>query len=299
MLAVRAPRTNDEKAEYETAQPCFYPFGERIWREVGDFRDGLMAGLGGPSSTADIAVNIAKNATTAAKRKQVHELKALREKIPASEAAALNAMDQAIEKLMHEVLSEEGQRHVELKSAKAILKDRVRMFLEEDVLAGRLVRRCKDENYYVAVDDLLPWADFRKITVERELAQEAQVVQVRVDGAGIHQTSRHAVGMLGASVAGPAGKGPTPAPWWLEDARDHKPEGFQPWYVPARYFARQLVLNDPTLLAKRDVLVAKVAKSLEGVNINKRGGKKAPSSGTVRKALVKIDLSPSPTTNEN
>ena len=78
------------------------------------------------------------------------------------------------------------------------------------------------------------------------------------------------------------------SPWLAVNPKDPKPE--QPWYAPARYFARQLVKDDTTLLTKRDVLCDKVAASLKGAGIYKRGGKHPFSTGTVKKALVNVKL---------
>ena len=86
-----------------------------------------------------------------------------------------------------------------------------------------------------------------------------------------------------ATVAAPAEK-----PWLIADPRD--PESKQSWYTPARYFARQLVEKDSTLLLKRDALAEKVSQSLANAGIYKRGGKKAPSQGTVLKALSNVSL---------
>lgn len=64
-----------------------------------------------------------------------------------------------------------------------------------------------------------------------------------------------------------------------------------PWYTPARYFARQLVIDDSTLLVKKLKLAEKVADSLAGVGIFKRGKIKKPlSSGTVLKSFVNVAL---------
>ena len=75
-------------------------------------------------------------------------------------------------------------------------------------------------------------------------------------------------------------------PWLRVDPRDPSPK--QPWYTPARYFARQLVVDDSTLLSKRDILAAKVSKSLTTAGIYKRGGTKALSADTVKKALSNV-----------
>lgn len=77
-------------------------------------------------------------------------------------------------------------------------------------------------------------------------------------------------------------------PWLMPDPQDPHPE--QPWYTPARYFARQCVKEDSTLLTKRKILAQKVAQSLGKVHIFKRGGKKPPEDTTVLKALANISL---------
>ena len=74
----------------------------------------------------------------------------------------------------------------------------------------------------------------------------------------------------------------------MADQSDPTPE--QDWYTPARYFARQLVKNDSTLLTKKSKLTEKVSQSLAAVKIFKRGGKMPLSAGTVLKALSKVSL---------
>ena len=77
-------------------------------------------------------------------------------------------------------------------------------------------------------------------------------------------------------------------PWLIHDQRDLDPE--QPWYTPARYFARQLVKEDATLLLKKLRLANKVSQSLNKARIYKRGGKEVPVASTVLKALSNINL---------
>jgi hypothetical protein len=74
--------------------------------------------------------------------------------------------------------------------------------------------------------------------------------------------------------------------WNIYDSRDPKPE--QPWYTPARYFARQLIKDDSTLLTKANVLADKVVQSLNRVGIYKRGGKKPLSATTVKKSFSNV-----------
>lgn len=75
-------------------------------------------------------------------------------------------------------------------------------------------------------------------------------------------------------------------PWLIADPHDPEPE--QDWYVAARYFARQLVVEDSTLLLKRKLLASNVSQSLSAVNINKRGGKFPLNPATVLKAFNNI-----------
>lgn len=87
----------------------------------------------------------------------------------------------------------------------------------------------------------------------------------------------------------PAKAGPvSEKPWLLIDPSD--PKAIQPWYTPARYFARQLVIEDSTLLQKRSVLADKVSKSLADTGFKKRGGKLALKSDTVLKAFSNVCL---------
>jgi len=74
---------------------------------------------------------------------------------------------------------------------------------------------------------------------------------------------------------------------WLE-VNPNDPIAVQPWYTPARYFARKLVEDDSTLLHKRKLLAEKTSKSLKDVGIFKRGGKLPIAGATVLKAFTNI-----------
>ena len=77
-------------------------------------------------------------------------------------------------------------------------------------------------------------------------------------------------------------------PWLLANPTD--PKALNDWYTPARYFARQLVLSDSTLLTKKPVLARKVSNSLANAGIYKRGGKKPFDASTVLKAFSNVQL---------
>lgn len=79
-------------------------------------------------------------------------------------------------------------------------------------------------------------------------------------------------------------------PWLVAHPNDPAPD-FD-WYTPARYFARQLVKDDSTLLVKKSKLAEKTAASLASVGVFKRGKKKLSlSAGTVLKSFVNVMLS--------
>ena len=77
-------------------------------------------------------------------------------------------------------------------------------------------------------------------------------------------------------------------PWLLTDPQDPAP--MQPWYTPARYFARQLAIEKPTLLRTRELLAQKVSTALFNAGYKKRGGKHKFGSGTVLKAFANVTL---------
>jgi hypothetical protein len=84
-------------------------------------------------------------------------------------------------------------------------------------------------------------------------------------------------------------KDPQPEqPWLIHNPKDPEPE--QLWYIPARYFARERVKKDPTLIFKRDLLAAKVVESLSDVGIFKRGGKLPFNPATVLKAFSNVSF---------
>lgn len=78
-------------------------------------------------------------------------------------------------------------------------------------------------------------------------------------------------------------------PWEVADPKD--PEPNQTWYISARYFARQLVLDDPTLLTKRNLLANKTSQSLFNAGVFGRTKNKALNAATILKAFNNIILS--------
>jgi hypothetical protein len=78
-------------------------------------------------------------------------------------------------------------------------------------------------------------------------------------------------------------------PWLVANPKDPAPK--QPWYVAARYFARELVKGDTSLLQKTAKLRNQIHESMKKVGVYKRGGVKPPDPETIQKALTGIELS--------
>lgn len=75
---------------------------------------------------------------------------------------------------------------------------------------------------------------------------------------------------------------------WIAHPDDPKPKS--PWYTPARYIARQIVMADPNLAKQRKNLSEKVAQELAARKIHKRGGKVSPDAASIRNALSCVNL---------
>lgn len=79
---------------------------------------------------------------------------------------------------------------------------------------------------------------------------------------------------------------PIDKPWLRASPQDPAP--LKDWYTPARYFARQLISENSTLLTKTDLLSQKVVQSLSKVGIYKRGGKLPFNPVTIKKAFYYV-----------
>ena len=89
-------------------------------------------------------------------------------------------------------------------------------------------------------EELIKWAVSKEIEVPEWLnSQQATQVSVK------------------PSSTEPSQNPPTPDPWLIADSKDPAPA--YDWYTPARYFARQLIIDNPLLLSNRNLLVSKIA----------------------------------------
>lgn len=77
-------------------------------------------------------------------------------------------------------------------------------------------------------------------------------------------------------------------PWLIQNPID--PIAIFDWYIPARYLARELIKDSPSLLRRRINLAEKVRELLTRYKIYKRGGKIPPQSETILKAFSNINF---------
>jgi hypothetical protein len=158
--------------------------------------------------------------------------------------------------------------------------------LDAAVDAGEFVSflHCADRHHF-QIEELSAWPNCPKVDTESPLtywlSNAAQTARADEQGAA---TSTPAV--TAAAVHEEADR--AVKPWLIVDPVD--PPASQRWYTPARYFARQLVLKDSTLLTKRLVLAEKVSQSLYTAGIYKRGGKNRLAAETVLKAFSNVSL---------
>lgn len=131
----------------------------------------------------------------------------------------------------------------------------------------------------------------KKLKIMR-LPQRVQSLQqvptgTPVDTILIAQNEKQLSALPHASQNSGAAPGSSSEEHWQQLPGDPLPA--QPWYTPARYYARQLVLEYPTLISKRVELSKKVAEILEEKKIFKRGGIKPLREETILKAFTNVN----------
>ncbi len=90
------------------------------------------------------------------------------------------------------------------------------------------------------------------------------------------------------NIQGPEISQPIDMPWNI--AHEDDPKAAQSWYIPARYFARQLMKDNPALGKNRKKLSKMVAELLAENKIFKRGGVSPLEPITVLKSLSNVKL---------
>lgn len=231
-----------------------------------------MAGIARPPSPTVVA-------TISARRAALTELKMRLLTAPLATDEDLVVLRRSVELLSSDFQHDKQALEAVRLEARQLVCDRIEALLRDDVATGRLVMRCMNDDYFVMLDKLMLWAAHRNIVIEQEPSDEVVLIhRIRAELESVRQQDK--------SAATPA-----EAPWLVKDPRDKEPEGFQGWYTPARFFAREAVRLDPSLLTNRDKLAKNVVKSLTAAGIFKRGNAKKPlDPATVKKAFVNVNL---------
>ena len=160
-------------------------------------------------------------------------------------------------------------------------------------LAGLSKTEAKAFVYRCAIDDELNKGAESELRADQKLSNQA-ITYITLASFDKWATEKYGASMLSPDASlefKPVPQAPQQArdkPWLIALPDDPPPA--QPWYTPARHFARQFVADDSTLLSKRDQLAKKVVQSLTDIGICKRGGKKPFDPGTVKKAFVNIQF---------
>lgn len=77
-------------------------------------------------------------------------------------------------------------------------------------------------------------------------------------------------------------------PWLVHNSND--PEPTQKWYIAARYFARLIISEDPSLLRKRNLLTNKISSKMFDAGVYGRFKNKKINPDTIKKALSNVNL---------
>jgi len=268
-----------------------YPFDasgnqDAIWQDVGDLRTAVMTGID-LRPLSDEAISKSAEKRTKGKP-HTSKLFFLTRRWPSESCLVeedVPAVKQKIEDLKAEFEREYAgsEREIALYDAAQfeigwLVSARLKAFLAKDVAVGLLKRRSKDEEEFVLLTDLVRWAEHREIVIEKE--EPAPTTLISLTGAG-ERRDHQAYGAKSALQ-----------PWQVKDPRDPEPEGFQPWYTAARFFARQEIRNDPTLVGADHATIAeKVEPLLPKVGYFKRNKDGVViKSATIKRALSKVPL---------
>lgn len=176
------------------------------------------------------------------------------------------------------------------------------VFLAKDFAVKRFDALATDAATYLAdIDDELAKGDASALRTDSMATAKSGVVHITLRSLDDWASRRYGMSILGDSecqqfdsstdISRPEPQSPQPASerlWLIARQDDPSPE--QPWYVAARYFAREFIKEEPTLVRKRELLASKVATALTNVGINKRGGRKPLDPSTILKAFSKINF---------
>lgn len=126
-----------------------------------------------------------------------------------------------------------------------------------------------------------------KLKIDINASKNAKLLHITKSSLNSWALKKYGINLLKAFSTLPVTE-QTDKPWLMQHPKDPIPD--QAWYIPGRYFARQIVIRDPSLTEKMNLLVEKISIELINVGIYKRGGQKPHNTETIKKALIKIKL---------
>lgn len=241
---------------------------DAIWHDAGDLRTAVMTGIDlRPLSNEAIAKSAEKRPRI---KPHTSKLSFLTRRW-SGEGCLVEEDVQAVKQKIEDLKAEFERDYVGFERESALydaaqyeihwlVSARLKAFLAKDVAVGLLKRRSKDEEEYVLLADLVRWAEHRKIVIEKDEP------------------------LLTTKS--------TLAPWQIKDPRDPEPENFQPWYTAARFFARQEIRTDLTLVgANLAVIAERVEPLLPKVGYYKRNKEGVViKAATIVRALHEVQL---------
>ena len=171
-------------------------------------------------------------------------------------------------------------KHAELPDANIIAE-------KEAALAEFDKKIDQAKRYFCAIDDELSKGDASALRLDKNRPSGAEPY-ITIHSFNEWAKTKLNFGVQLFSSADQVAQPVSDKPWLLHSQGD--PDPVQPWYTPARYFARLLVIESPRLLADKARLAEKVVPFLAAKQISKRGGKKPPQACTVLKAFSNVLL---------
>ena len=147
--------------------------------------------------------------------------------------------------------------------------------------------------YLMDIDDELSKGEKSSIRKVQKVGAAKSTLHITMSSLNQWALAKYGIPLLGSTTSNlntskvqPEPTSSIEKPWLIIATQDPVP--LQPWFTPARYFARQLIIEDSTLLTKTDLLSQKVVQSLAKVGINKRGNKKPFNPDTIKKAFSNV-----------
>lgn len=160
----------------------------------------------------------------------------------------------------------------------------LRLSIKHGNVSAQRIREGRYETNRVSWPELVRWARSKSYGI----APELESIVAKIAPVDLAAPESQVAPVLPVGASGGMERVPE-KPWLVANPKDPTPG--QPWYTPARYFARQLVIEDSTLLTKKLVLADKVSKQLASASFFKRGrAKNKLSADTVLKAFVNVAL---------